>query len=46
MVEEPGNLNAVKIAIVDSCVPSVRYQLSTVVMVAALQRKQSGDVVA
>jgi len=44
-VKYPGNPNAVKIAIVDGCVSSVRYKLSAVVMVGALQREQSGDVV-
>jgi hypothetical protein len=44
--EDPGNPNAVKIAIVDRSVSSSRYQLSAVVVVEALQREQSGNVVA
>jgi hypothetical protein len=45
-VEDSGSPYAVKIAIVNSSVSSARYQLSAVVVVEALQREQSGNVVA
>jgi len=44
--EDPGSPYAVRIAIIDSLVSSARYQLSAVVVVEALQREQSGNVVA